>query len=200
MRSSIYFAPSAVAILSTALLLGLGGTAMSQPTAGPQLPSVTVDAPRQLARPQRPVVTPQRPPRVTNTVAPSRTTTATAIRSTSPAAILAGPGTTMQKFAAFERISNNCNDGCQTSFKYKNQPWNGCSVSGGVPPPFSPTCRNVHNYKTYAECSDTGAFLSGDRRGSWWYCSSLLAGGKLAGEKLAGAPYQVADVKRSARR
>jgi hypothetical protein len=30
---------------------------------------------------------------------------------------------------------------------------------------------------------------------AWWYCSSLLAGGKLAGEK-----YQVAELKRSGRR
>jgi len=101
----------------------------------------------------------------------------------------------MEKIAAFERISNNCNDGCQTSFKYRDQPWNGCSASGGYPPPLSPTCRNVHNYKTYAECQNTGMFLGADLRGVWWYCSSLHAGGKLAGEKL-----QVAELKRSGRR
>ena len=49
----------AVAILSTALLCGLGGAAMSQTAtgSGTQLPNVTVEAPRQAARPQRPEVT-----------------------------------------------------------------------------------------------------------------------------------------------
>jgi hypothetical protein len=100
----------------------------------------------------------------------------------------------MAKIAALEKISNNCNDGCQTSFKYRNQPWNGCSTSAGTFD-FSATCRNVRNYKTYAECRQTGLFLGGDNRGTWWYCSSLLAGGKLAGEKI-----QVAELKRSGRR
>jgi hypothetical protein len=81
--------------------------------------------------------------------------------------------------------------------KYGNQPWNGCSAASGNSPVFSPTCRNVRNYKTYEECRETGQFLGGDHRGSgvWWYCSSLLAGGKLAGEKS-----QVAELKRSASR
>ena len=100
----------------------------------------------------------------------------------------------MAKLAELEKTSSNCTDGCQTSFKYGNQPWNGCSVSGGHFD-FSPTCRNVRNYKTYAECRETGLFLGADHRGVWWYCSSLLAGGKLAGEKL-----QVAELKRKARR
>ena len=188
--SSSLVAPSSVAILSTVLLCSLSGTAMSQTAAGSatQLPNITVDAPRQVARPHR-------PQRVAHTVASPRRSPAAAIRSTSPGAILAGPGTTMEKLAAFEKISNNCNDGCQTSFKYGNQPWNGCSVSGGVPPPFSATCRNVHNYKTYAECQNSGLFLGGSNAGAWWYCSSLLAGGKLAGEKQ-----QVAELKRTGRR
>jgi len=195
--SSGLFAPSAIAILSISLLCGPSGTAMSQTATGSAtpLPSITVDAPRRAARPYRPVVRPQRSVRVANTVASRRTSPAAAIRSTSPGAILAGPGTTMEKLAAFEKISNNCNDGCQTSFKYGNQPWNGCSVSGGIPPPFSATCRNVHNYKTYAECQNSRLFLGGSNAGAWWYCSSLLAGGKLAGEKP-----QVAELKRSGRR
>ncbi len=51
--SSSFLALSTVAILSTALLLGLNGTAMSQTATGsaPQLPSITVEAPKQLARP-----------------------------------------------------------------------------------------------------------------------------------------------------
>ena len=51
--SSSLVAPSAVAILSTALLCGLGGPAMSQttPSSSSSLPSVTVQAPSQVARP-----------------------------------------------------------------------------------------------------------------------------------------------------
>jgi hypothetical protein len=188
--SSSFVAPSAVAILSTALLCGPSGTAVSQTATGSakQLPVVTVDAPKQAARPYK-------PQRVANPVASRRRSPAAETRPASAGAILAGPGSTMSKLAALERISNNCNDGCITSFKYGNQPWNGCSVSGGVPPPFSATCRNVHNYKTYAECQNTVLFLGGTSAGAWWYCSSLFAGGKLAGEKL-----QVAELRRSGRR
>ena len=49
--SSSLVAPSAVAILSTSLLCGLSGTAVSQTTPGSPLPSVTVTAPEQMARP-----------------------------------------------------------------------------------------------------------------------------------------------------
>ena len=59
---------------------------------------------------------------------------------------------------------------------------------------FSTTCRNVRNFKTYFECKDNGMFL-GWRNSEVWYCSSLLAGGKLSGEKV-----QVAELKRSRRR
>jgi hypothetical protein len=59
--SSRFVAPSVIAILSTALLSGLSGTAMSQTATGSatRLPNITVEAPRQVARPQRPEVTPQ---------------------------------------------------------------------------------------------------------------------------------------------
>lgn len=100
----------------------------------------------------------------------------------------------MAKLAALEKTSSSCTDGCQTSFKYGNQPWNGCSSSGGEFN-FSTTCRNVRNNKTYHECRETGMFLAWRNNEVWWYCSSLLAGGKLAGEK-----YHVAELKRSGRR
>ena len=45
--SSSLVAPSAVAILSTALLCGLSGTAIRKPHQAPPLPSVTVEAPEQ---------------------------------------------------------------------------------------------------------------------------------------------------------
>ena len=51
--SSSLVAPSALAVLSTVLL---SGTAVSQTATGPanQLPSITVQAPKQVARPHRP--------------------------------------------------------------------------------------------------------------------------------------------------
>ena len=89
----------------------------------------------------------------------------------------------MAKLAALEKTSSSCTDGCITSFKYRNQPWNGCSTTAGEFN-FSATCRNVRNYKTYYECKDTTMFLGWRNNDAWWYCSSLLAGGKLAGEKF----------------
>jgi hypothetical protein len=183
--SSSLVAPSAAAILSAALLCGPSGTAMSQT----QLPSVTIEAPKQVARPQRPVARPQRPARLANTVAAQGPSP-----SASPTAQMPAParGSVMAKFAALERTSSNCTDGCQTSFKYGNQPWNGCSTTGDI---FSATCRNVRNFKTYQECTEHGLFLGWHRNGVWWYCTSLLGGGKLAGEKQQ----QVAELKRSGR-
>jgi hypothetical protein len=178
--SSSLVAPSAVAILSTALLCGPSGTAMSQTATGSAtpLPNITVEAPKQVAKPQRPA-------RGLNTVA-SRPIPPTT-QKPAPA-----KDSVMAKLAALEKTSSNCTDGCQSSFKNANTPWNGCSASGGV---FSPTCRNVRNFKTYSECVDNGLLLgwrSGENLG---YCTSLLVGGKLAGEKQ-----QVAELKRSGRR
>jgi hypothetical protein len=183
-------APSAVAVLSTVLL---SGTAASQTATGPtnQLPSITVQAPQQVARP--PVVRPQRQAApVANTVVARPTSPAPQTPSTS--AQKPAPGSVMARIAALEKTSSNCTDGCQTSFKYGNQPWNGCSVSSGDFT-LSTTCRNVRNFKTYQECRETGMFLAWRQYEVWWYCSSLHAGGKLSGEKL-----QVAEVKRSGRR
>jgi hypothetical protein len=169
---------SAVAILSTALLCGLSGTAVSQTATGSTLPSITVQAPKQVARPHR-------PSRVANTVASRRT---------SPTTPTPAPDSVLAKLAALEKTSSNCTDGCQTSFKHGNQPWNGCSTSSGDFT-LSTTCRNVRNYKTYQECRETGLFLAWRNYEVWWYCSSLHAAGKLPGEKV-----QVAELKRSGRR
>jgi hypothetical protein len=57
----------------------------------------------------------------------------------------------------------------------------------------SATCRNIRNFKTYFECRHYGFFLAWSNTETWWFCSSLLAGGKFAGEK-----YKVAE--RSGRR
>ena len=187
MKSSGFVGPLAVAIVSTALL---SGTAASQTATGSasQLPSITVQAPNQVARP---VVRPQRQaPPVANTVAVRPTSPAAQTPSTS--AQTPAPGSVMARIAALEKTSSNCTDGCQTSFKYGNQPWNGCSGSAGS---LSTTCRNVRNYKTYQECRESGIFLAWKHWETWWYCSSLHAAGKLSGEQQ-----QVAELKRSGRR
>jgi hypothetical protein len=194
--SSLSVAPSAVAIFSTALLCALTGTAVSQTARqapATPIPSITVDAPKQVARPQKQVARPQgqaaRPQRqverqveVARPQGSGRAANTVAPRPTSQPARTPAPGSTMAKLAALERTSSSCADGCTTSFKYGNQPWNGCSVSGAD---FgsSTTCRNVRNYKTYYECRDTTMFVGWRQNDAWWYCSSLLAGGKLAGEK-----------------
>jgi hypothetical protein len=184
--SSSVVGPLAVAILAIALLWGLGGPAMSQTTPNSTLPSITVVAPKEVTRPHRPV-------QEATTGAGRRRAPAaekhaqTGTRTPPPA-----PGSVLAKLKELERTSSNCTDGCQSSFKYGNQPWNGCSTTGDI---FSATCRNVRNFKSYAECTEHGLLTGWHRNGTWWYCSSLLAGGKLAGEKL-----QVAELKRSGRR
>ena len=186
MRMSNLVAPSAVAALSTVLL---GGQAASQTATSPAspLPSITVQAPQQVARPYRPKAGAAGANRV-------------AARPTSPApqtpptsAQKPAPGSVMARIAALEKTSSNCTDGCPTSLKYGNQPWNGCSTSSDFI--LSTTCRNGRNYKTYQECRETGMFLAWKHYEVWWYCSSLHAAGKLSGEKL-----QVAETKRSGRR
>src|ERR1700754_243056 len=108
---SILVAPSAVAILSTALLCGPSGTAVSQTATGSttQLPSITVQAPTQVARPHRPSqrATSEGPSHVANTVG-SRRESPTA-RTPSPA-----PDSVLAKLAKIERTASNCTDGCQT--------------------------------------------------------------------------------------
>ena len=159
MRSSSLFAPSAIAILSISLLCSLSGTAVSQTATGSAapLPSITVDAPRQVARPHKP-------------------THHVAIRSTgyrtSPATstAVAAPMSDAARLAKLERETSSCAGGCQSSFKTGNQPWVGCNASGGV---YSFTCRNVGNFKTYDECKEAGR-VTGWRSGETSaYCSSL---------------------------
>ncbi len=185
--SSSPFGPSAIAILSVALLCGLSGTATSQTATGSatQLPSITVIAPKQTARPPRP----QQVGR------PAQRSTQVASRPTSPTTQTPAPAknSVMARLAALEKTSSNCTDGCQSSFRHGNQPWNGCSAAGGGAT-FSSTCRNVRNFKTYEECRENGTFLAWKHYEVWWYCSSLLAGGKLSGEKV-----QVAELRKTGR-
>jgi hypothetical protein len=176
--SSSFVAPLAVVFLSTSLL---SGTAVSQTATGsPTLPTITVEAPKQLARPHR-------PRQAANNVASRRIIRAAQESAQAPAQKpSAAPNSTLAKLAELERTSSNCTDGCQTSFKYGNQPWNGCSTTGDI---FSATCRNVRNFKTYEECTEHGLFIGWHRSAVWWYCSSLAAGNK----------FKVAELKRAGR-
>ena len=172
--SSSLVGPSAVAILSTSLLCGLSGTAASQTTPSSTLPSVTVTAPEQRARP------PQRQERAANTGAvfrrgPATRTTAQTAGGTSSAA----QGPVMAKLARLEREASSCNDGCESSFPRGKDPWVGCSESVNYYSVFSATCKDTLTHRDYAQCVETKMFLGWDRNRSWWYCTGMLAGGKF---------------------
>ena len=172
--SSSFVAPSAVAILSSLLL---SGPAVSQINAtGPaQLPTVSVDAPKQVARPHR--------------ASPGAGSGASHVASSSTRAPAPAPGSVLAKIAAFEKVASSCNGGCATSFKTKDAPWVGCSESGGFTSTFSITCTDTITHKDYVDCMETKSFLGLDRNRAWWYCNSLLAGGK----------FKVAELKRPKR-
>src|SRR6267142_3030591 len=174
--SSSVVAPSAVAILSTALLCGPSGTAMSQTATGSstQLPNVTVDPPRQVARPQRPEVTPQGSGRVVHRAGRTSRSTQTATGTPS-----AARGPVMAKLARLEREASSCNDGCESSFKRGKDPWVGCSESAGYYSVFSATCKDTLTYKSYVDCGETKMFLGWDRQRAWWYCTGMQIGGKF---------------------
>jgi hypothetical protein len=174
--SSTFLAPSAVAILSTALLCAPGGAAMSQttPSSSTSLPSVTVQAPSQVARP------PHKPVQSANTgagrrAAPAARTTA----QTGPRTPSAARGPVMAKLARLEREASSCNDGCETSFKRGKDPWVGCSESAGYLSVFSATCTDTLTHKSYVDCMETKVFLGWERNRAWWYCNSLMIGGKF---------------------
>ena len=170
--SSSLAAPSAVAILSTALLCNLSGAAMSQTTPNSTLPSVTVEAPMQVARPQREGRS-QGSGRVVHRGRTSRSTqTATGTPSYAP-------GSVMWKLAKLEREASSCNDGCESSFRHGKDPWVGCSESAGYNSVFSATCKDTLTHRDYVQCVETKMFTGWDRRRSWWYCNGMLAGGKF---------------------
>jgi len=165
----------AVAILSTALLCGLGGAAMSQTAtgSGTQLPNVTVEAPRQAARPQRPEVTSHGSGRVVHRGRASRSAQ---VANGTPSY---ARGSVMYKLAKLEREASSCNDGCESSFRHGKDPWVGCSESAGYYSVFSATCKDTLTHRDYVQCTETKMFLGWDRQRSWWYCTGMLAGGKF---------------------
>ena len=156
--SSSLVARSAIAVLSTVLL---SGTAMSrtEPSSAPTaLPSITVQAPKPVARSQRP----QQRAVTRNTV--SRTVS----RGTSPTA---GEESVLEKLRRIERGVSSCDGGCASSFPSKGRPWVGCSASAWPMP--SVGCRNPRNFKTYVACTETSYFLAWKPMETWWYCSAL---------------------------
>ena len=175
--SSSFVAPSVVAVVSTILLCG---PATSQTATAPasSLPTLTVDAPKQVARPSAPK---QR----ANTGGSRRTI------STGPSTVQTPsvePNSVQGRIAKLERAASSCNGGCQTSFKTGNAPWVGCSFGAGESAgvgPYSLTCTDTLTYKTYLDCTSTKVFLSWTVREARWHCASLLAGGKLTQEKVA---------------
>lgn len=153
---------------------------MSQTATGgaATLPSITVVAPKQVARPRQ-VARPSHRPVQAATVAS---------RSTAPTPQTPPPaqGSVLARIAKLEKAASSCNGGCETSFKSGDAPWVGCSEAAGIYHTFSATCRDTLTYKTYLECKETKVFLGLERNKAWWFCSSLQAGGKFAGEKVAG--------------
>jgi hypothetical protein len=120
--SSSLVAPSALAVLSTVLL---SGTAMSrtEPSSAPTaLPSITVQAPKPVARSQRP----QQRAVTRNTV--SRTVS----RGTSPTA---GEESVLEKLRRIERSVSSCDGGCQASLPSGDAPG---SDAPRLPGPWGP--------------------------------------------------------------
>jgi len=143
------------------LMCSLSGTAMSQtepPSGVTLLPSVRVEAPRQVARPSKP-----ERGKVARSTVSARTSPTTPMQSASPMS----PTVTLAKLAS---TTGSCVGGCVTSFRSGDAPWHGCSGSSGM---YSPTCRNVANYKTYAECEEAGLLTGWRTPEVQWYCSSL---------------------------
>lgn len=155
---SRFVASPAVVILTIEILCGLSGPAISQTAIGSAttLPGVTVEAPRQVARAKHRAV--------------SRSAV---LRRTSPIlqTASAAPDSDLAKIARLERIKTSCVDGCMTSLRVGNAPWNGCNVSAW--PALSATCRNTANFKSYIECRETVMLLGTRPADGMWYCSSL---------------------------
>lgn len=183
--SSRLVARSAVAFFSTVLLCGPAASQTPTDSANP-LPGITVDAPKEAARPNR-------PKQAANTGAsrrtsstgrtPSAQTSSSTARTPSPA-----PDSILGRIARLEKVASNCNGGCESSLPHGKDPWVGCSESAGgqAHGPFSSTCRDNLTYKSYVDCVETKVFLGDYRNRAYWVCSSLDAAGK----------FRVAELKR----
>ena len=164
--SSRFFANLAVGISSIIMLLsGLSGAAMAvtDPSGSNSLPSISVQAPKPVARPIRPVER-----AVTHG---SRRRAESHERSPAATSQPGGEGTVLERLQRLERTSHSCDDGCSSSFPKGNRPWVGCSVSAFPQP--SAGCRNPRHFTSYVQCTEHVMFLSWLSRDAWWYCSNL---------------------------
>ena len=171
--SSGLLAPSAAAILSTALLCSLTGAAVSQTAGSSSLPSVTIEAPKQTARPPQ-AERATSAGRVHRTARATRSTAGTTNGKPSYA-----PGSIRWKLAKLESEASSCNDGCESSFRHGKDPWVGCSESAGWYSVFSATCKDTLTHKDYVQCVETEMFIGWERQRAWWRCTGMLAGGKF---------------------
>jgi hypothetical protein len=165
--SSRFFSSPAVAVSSFALLLsGLSDAAMAatDPSGSSPLPSITVQAPRQVTKPQVPVH------RAVSRGSGHRHTVSHE-RSPATATQPGGEGSVLERLHRLERETHSCDDGCQSSFPKGNRPWVGCSASAFPQP--SAGCRNPRHFTSYVQCTDHVIFLSWLSRDAWWYCSNL---------------------------
>lgn len=183
MRSSSSFvAPSAVVILSTVLLCGPAASQTETGATAP-LPSITVEAPKQVARPSK-------PERVAHTVVSHRRSSARQTSSDDADTPTGGSGPPLVRIGRLEKLASNCNGGCESSLPHGSLPWVGCSESAGGKNgagPFSITCRDNLTYKSYTDCLETKLFLGEFPNKARWNCSSLQAAGK----------FKVTELKRS---
>ncbi len=165
--SSRFFSNLTLVISSIVLLLfGPGGTAMAltEPSGSSSLPSITVQAPKQVVRPQRVV------PRA---ITRHTTTRHAASAESSPAATTqpGGQGTVLERLKRIERETHSCDDGCELSFPSGKRPWVGCSASAW--PMTSEGCRNGRKFTSYVQCTEHSYFLAWKPMEVWWYCSAL---------------------------
>ena len=149
--SSLFAASLAVAFLSPAT--PSFGTTTS-------LPNVVVEAPGQVARPQK-----QKLRAITRSTASPRTSATTPTPSTSQ---MSPAERELAKLP--NAITGSCVGGCQTSFRSGDRPWVGCSWSSSM---LSPTCRNEGHYKTYNACTTAALAIGWRGVEVSWYCSSL---------------------------
>jgi len=164
--SSRFFSNLAVAISPIAVLLfGLSGTAMAatDPSGSSSLQSITVQAPKQVVRPQRP----------TQRAVVRGAARRTASHGTAPTTATqpGGEGSVLERLHRLERETHSCDDGCQSSFPKGNRPWVGCSASAW--PMSSAGCRNPRHFTSYVQCTEHNYFLAWKPMEVWWYCSNL---------------------------
>lgn len=154
---------SSLFVASLAVACGLS-PAISQTGATTALPNIVVEAPKQVVRPQKSEM---------RTIARSAVPRRKSVASRTPSA---APDSVSAKFARLASATGSCADGCQSSFKSGKEPWHGCNLSNGSWLQF---CRNVGNYKTYAECWDAGLTLGWSFNETGAYCRVLAINGSF---------------------